>query len=175
LSLLGIAVGTLVGVVILGGIVVWRLAERSQSVIATQPTGQPTTASDATLRPKLVEMELQGLPDGARVRLDNRLIKGTTIRGLEGSAVTLSVISPSFEPLRMELTFTSNQDVDLSSRLRPVQPEPIVVEEQLLETPSKRSSTSPPRRRGQTKTTSAPPPSTKASSSGDEVADPWNQ
>lgn len=146
LSLVGIVVGTLMGAMILGGIVVWRLVVRPQAVIVTQPSGHASTKAHATIPRPLVEMELQGVPEGASVRLDDQQIEGTAIRGPLGSRAVLFVESASYEPLRFELTFSPGKNLDVAAHLRPVQPEPIDVQEQMVDLPSK-----------------SPPPSTRRS------------
>lgn len=187
LSLVGIVVGTLMGAMILGGIVIWRLVVRPQAVIATQPVGHPSTKVNAAIPRQLVEMELQGLPEDASIRLDDQRVEGTVIRGQSGSSAILSVESTSFEPLRLELTFRAGQILDVAARLRPVQPEPIDVEEQFVDLPSKSPSPSTgprprPQRRalstGQAAASSkAPAPSapSKTPTPSVEVTDPWTQ
>jgi serine/threonine-protein kinase len=186
LSLLGIAVGTLVGAVILGGIVAWHLAVRSQRVIATQPVSRESTKTAVTLPQHLVEMELTGVPDGARVRLDDRPIEGAVIRGVAGSSAVLAVESPSFEPLRLELTFVEGRSFDVAARLQPLQPDSIEVEEQLVDLPSLTGGTTTrpmPRRRAPVRTPSAAQPTAspasahpgKAPAGATEVADPWGE
>lgn len=177
LSLVGIAVGTLMGAMILGGIVVWRLMVKQPAVIATQPTGHASTKINATIPRQLVEMELQGLPEGASVLLDDKRVEGTVIRGHAGSSSILAVESPLFEPLRFELTFAAGKSLDVAPRLRPVHPELLEVEEQLVDLPTKLSPASThrrPPRRARSKTP-APAASSKTPTPAVEVTDPWSQ
>jgi len=143
LSLVGIAVGTLVGVMLLGGIVVWRLAVRQQEVdaapaVTQQPAGvrgpQEQTTSPQQERAQ-VEMTLEGVPEGAQVRLDGQPVTGSVIRGTLGRAAVLEVEAPSIEPLRLELTFEAGRSIDLSAHLRRRQPELVDAGDQVMERP----------------------------------------
>ena len=67
-----------------------------------------------------MSVELRGLPEGAHVRLDGTPVAGTVIRGTPGSVSVLTVEAPSYEPLRMELTFAAGHDIDIAGRLHAI-------------------------------------------------------
>ena len=69
-----------------------------------------------------VEVQLAGLPAGAKASFDDRSIEDGRISGPPGLAGKLHIEAESFEPLTLELTLTKTKTLDVAELLRPTAP-----------------------------------------------------
>ncbi len=122
---LGLAGLTVVLVGALAGVLGLMILPRSgASPDAAEPEGRSEpgegtkTAALAPAGP--VEVTLVNLPPGATVTFEGEPVTGNVVAGEPGQFGQLRVEAEGYEPCRIDYTFVTNRELDLSGRLVPV-------------------------------------------------------
>ena len=119
-AIAGGAVVLLVSAVV-GGFLIAGVGSGGPSASASAASTAPSDdgAVPAEAGPPLVAVRIAGLPEGATLNFDGQEVAGDRIEGPEGHRGQLVLERPDRPPLRVELTLTDGQVLDLTDRLAP--------------------------------------------------------